>query len=94
MLKETTIPPRSEMEIMGCIDSKEPGTWLLEGYQFNQLLICVARSISIPKDQTVPIQVVNLDPLPVTLHKNTKIASAELIKEEAICSAFKEGIQS
>ena len=47
----------------------------------------MARSISIPNEQTLPIQAVNLDPLPVTLHKNTKIANAELIREEAICSA-------
>ena len=87
MLKKTTIPPRSEMEIMAHIHSKERGTWLLEGFQFKEIPICVARSISIPKEQTLPIRVVNLDPLPVTLHKNTKIANAELIREEAICSA-------
>ena len=47
----------------------------------------MARNISIPKEQTLPIRVVNLDPLPVTLHKNTKIANVKLIREEATCSA-------
>ena len=92
VLKKTTIPPRSEMEIMAHIHSKEPGTWLLEGFQSKELPICVARSISIPKEQTLPIRVVNLDPLPVTLHKYTKIANAELIREEAICSACEKEI--
>jgi len=90
MLKKTTIPPRSEMEVMAHIDSKEPGTWLLEGSQFKELPICVAKSISIPKEQTLPIRVVNLDPLPATLYKNTKIANAELIREEAICSVCED----
>ena len=52
VFKKTTIPPRSEMEIMAHIHSKEPGTWLLEGCQFKELPIFVARCISIPKDQT------------------------------------------
>ena len=86
MLKKTIIPPRCEMEIMAHIHSKEIGTWLLEGFQFKELSIYVVRSISIPKEQTLPILAVNLDPLPVTLHKNKKVANAELIREEAICS--------
>lgn len=51
VLKKTVIPPRCEMEVMAHI----PKTWLLEGLQFKELPICVARSISIPKEQTLPI---------------------------------------
>jgi len=58
-----------------------PKSWLLEGLQFKELLICVARCISSPNEQTLPIQVINLDPLPVTLHKNKKVANAEIIRE-------------
>ena len=76
---------------MARIDSKEPGTWLLEGLQFKELPICVARCISSPNEQTLPIRVINLDPLPVTLHKNTKVANAEIIREEAICTASEQG---
>ena len=91
VLKKTVIPPRSEMEVMARIDSEEPGTWLLEGLQFKELPICVARCISSPNKQTLPIRVINLDPLPVTLHKNTKVAIAEIIREEAICTASEQG---
>jgi len=51
VLKKMVIPPRSEMEVMACIDSKEPGTWLLEGFHFKELSICVARCISSPNEQ-------------------------------------------
>lgn len=37
VLKKIVIPPRSEMEVMARIDSKESGTWLLEGLQFKEL---------------------------------------------------------
>ena len=81
-----TIPPRSEMEIMARIHSKEEGTWLLEGTPFKELPIYVARALMAPRKQNVPIRIVNVDPLPVTIHRNTKIATAELITEEVICS--------
>ena len=48
VLKKTVIPPTSEMEVMARIDFKEPGTWLLEGLQFKELPIFVARCISSP----------------------------------------------
>ena len=67
------------MEVMARIDSKEPGTWLLEGLQFKELPFCVARCVSSLIEQTLPMQVINLDPLYVTLHKNTKAAYAEII---------------
>ena len=60
------------------------------GSEFKKLPICVTRNTLIPKDQTLSIWVVNLDQLPVTLHKITKIASAELIREEAICSVYEK----
>ena len=42
----------------------------------------------LPRNQSVPIRIVNLDTAPVTLYKNTKIATAELISDEAICCTF------
>ena len=87
-IKESLIiPSRSEVEIMAHLHNKEEGTWLLEGTQFRKLPICVARVLTVPKNQSVPIRIVNLDPFPVTVHKNTKIATAELITDEAICIA-------
>jgi len=41
----------------------------------------------VPKNQSVPIQLVNLDLFPATVHKNTKIATAKLITDETICTA-------
>ena len=62
-------------------------TWLLEATQFKELPICIARVLAAPRNQNVPIRIVNLDPLPVTVYKNTKIATAELITDRAICNA-------
>ena len=39
-----------------------------------------------PRNQSVPIRIVNMDTLLVTLRKNTKIATAELVSDETICS--------
>ena len=56
------------------------------GYNIQKLPICVARALTAPRNQSAPIRIVNLDTVPVTLHKNTKIATAELISDKAICS--------
>ena len=82
---------RSEMEVMVHITSEEKGTWLIEGTIFKKLPICAARALTAPRNQSVPIRIVNLDTVPVTLHKNTKIATAELISDEAICSRVETG---
>ena len=58
----------------------DEGTWLLEGTQFKELS-------TVPRNHSVPIRLVNLDPLPVTVHRNIKIATAKLITDEAICTA-------
>ena len=42
--------------------------------------------LTAPRNQHVPIRLVNLDPSPVTVYKNTKIATAELITDKAVCS--------
>ena len=76
-----TIPPRSEMEVMAHIQFKEEGIWLLEGTMFKKLLICVTRALTVPRNQSALIRIVNLDTVPVTLYKNTKIANAELISD-------------
>ena len=81
-----SIPPRNEMEVMAHIHSEEKGTWLLAGTIFKKLPICVARALTAPRNQSGPIRIVILDTVPVILHKNTKIATAELISDEAICS--------
>jgi len=69
--------------------SQEPGYWKSPNLR-SYVPICVARCITIPKEQTLPVRVVNLDPLPITLHKTTKIAVAKLIREEAICSTSED----
>lgn len=74
------------MEVMAHIHSEEKGTWLLAGTIFKKLPICVARALTAPRNQSGPIRIVILDTVPVILHKNTKIATAELISDEAICS--------
>ena len=71
---------------MAHIHSEEAGTWLLEGTIFKKLSICLARALTAPRNQSAPIRIVILDTVPVTLYKNTKIATAELISNEAICS--------
>ena len=75
--EKLVIPSQSELEIIVHIHSKEVGTWLIEGVQFKEWPICVARAFVVPRDQVVPVRVVNLDPLPITLYKNTNIAMAE-----------------
>ena len=84
-----TMPPRSEMQVMAHIHSEEEDTWLLEGTIFKKVSICVARALAAPRNQSTPIRIVNLDTVPITLYENTKITTAELISDEAICSTSK-----
>ena len=86
VMENLTIPPRSEIEVMAHIHSEEKGTWLLEGTIIKKLSIYVSRILTVPRNQSVPIRIVNLDTVAVTLCKNTKIATAELISDEDICS--------
>ena len=74
------------MEVMAHIHSEEEGTWLLERTMSKKLSICFARALIVPRNQSAPIRIVNLDTVQVTLYKNTKIATVELISDEAICS--------
>ena len=52
MMENLTIPLRSEVEIMAHIHTDEDGTWLLEGTQFKELAICVARALTAPRNQS------------------------------------------
>ena len=88
MMENLTIPPRSEVEIMAHIHTDEDGIWLVQGTQFKELPICVARALTAPRNQHVPIRLVNLDPSPVTVYKNIKIATAELVTDEAVYSTY------
>ena len=54
------------------------------------IIIFIARTLVNPKDQAVVLQVVNTDVSPVTLYKNSTLAKAELINQEAICSTLEE----
>ena len=74
VIENLTIPPRSEMEVMAYIHSEEQSTWLLEGTIFKKLSICVARTLTVPRNQSATIRIFNLDTVPVTLYKNIKIA--------------------
>ena len=78
--KTVTIPPASEMEILGRLPA-EGGPWLIEGIQQKCL---VARSVVIPANNTIPVRIANTSTLPVTLHQGMKVATAELVDETHI----------
>ena len=88
VMENLTFPPRIDMEVMAHFHSEEESTWLLEGTIFKKLSICVARILTVPRNQSASIRSVNLDTVLVTLYKNIKIVTAELISDEAICSAY------
>ena len=78
--KTVTIPPASEMEILGRLPA-EGGPWLIEGIQQKCL---VARSVVIPANNTIPVRIANTSTLPVTLHQGMKVATAGLVDETHI----------
>ena len=85
------VPPRSEMEIVAHLDSKEDGTWLVEGISSPSAQIMIARALTKAQDQSVVLRIVNIDVSPVTLYRNSKIATAELITDSAICNTCEQG---
>ena len=88
MVETLTVPSGSEVETMVQLSSGS-GTWLVEGNQCVHIGILVARAVVTPKNNTIPVRIVNTTALPVTVFKGMKIAMAELI-DEAITSGITE----
>ena len=91
VLQKYVIPPHSELEIAAHLDSQEAGTWLIEGTPSESAKVLVARVLTKPQNHSVVLRVVNTDVSPVTLYKNSKIATAELINDSAICTTSEQG---
>ena len=81
-----TIPASSEMEISARVNSNVKGMWLVESDVSNSQSVCVARALVSTHNEIVPLRVVNTNLIPVTLHKNSRVAIAEHINETAICN--------
>ena len=58
------------------------------GYSIQKAINLCCKDLTVPRNQSAPIRIVNLDTVPVTLYKNTKIATAESISDEAICIQY------
>ena len=79
VMENLTFPPRSDMEVMAHFHSEEEGTWLPEGTIFKKLSICVARILTVLRNQSASIRSINLDTVPVTLYKNIKTSRLSLL---------------
>ena len=88
LVDNVNIPPRSEMENTGWIHSTTNGTWLIEQPSSSKLPIFITRMLVNPRDQAVVLRVVNTGVSPVTLYKNSTLAKAKLIDQEAICMQY------
>ena len=86
-----TVPAGSEMEITGHVHSAVRGTWLVENDDATTLSVCVARTHATNQGENVLLRAVNTGLTPATLHRNSKIAIAELTNDAEICTIGREG---
>ena len=76
----TRIPPRSEMEIMACLEAETgPGTWLLEQSQGKKTTTVIARALIETKSNRVPVRVLNPELEEVTIYAGAQIAALESV---------------
>ena len=99
-----TIAPVSEMEIMGNVNMDCTGTWLVEDRVFKNPPILVARAVVSPQKGRFPNRVLNLTLEPITVYKDTRIATGESMEhnieainaltESSSCSFLQQDDQS
>ena len=66
--KTTRIPPRSELEIMACLDEKVGhGTWLLEQLSDKMIPAVVARALIREETERIPVRLLNTGTEPVVV---------------------------
>ena len=79
------IPPLSEIEVMGAVPQlkeTESSTWLLEDGRQGRGATLVARAVVNPQHGTVPVRLLNTRDEQVSIQKNRKVATIELLPEE------------
>ena len=77
-----TISPVSEMEIMGNMSMECTGTWLVEGRVAKKPPIFVARAVTPPQQDRLPIRMLNLSSKSITIYKGTRIAMGESVEHD------------
>ena len=77
----TRIPPRSEMEVMACLEQEVgEGMWLLEGSVEKSLPAAVGRVLVETKQNRVPVLLLNPGVETVTIHTGTEIGTLERVE--------------
>lgn len=77
----TRLPPRSEMEVLACLDEAvEQGTWMLEQALDKNLPAVVARALVGTGTHQVPIRLLNPGAEEITIYAGTQIATIERVE--------------
>ena len=82
MIEDTTIPPKSQMEVLACVlGPVSEETWLLEGLETSTQRrwkeIAVARSVVSPGSRKIPVRLLNRHDCSITIPKDTLLTTLE-----------------
>ena len=79
--RTTRLPPRSEMEVLACLDEAvEQGTWMLEQALDKNLPAVIARALVRTGTHQVPIRLLNPGAEEITIYAGTQIANIERVE--------------
>ena len=79
-LRTVEVPPRSFLEVTGCLDAAVDGIWVLEEAAEKHHPFAVARALVEPTTTTIPVRILNPSSEPVTVYSGVvlgTLASAE-----------------
>ena len=93
--QDTTTPPNCQMEVLACVQGQaDSGNWLLEGLAVmaprKQKEVMEARALVNPASREIPICVLNIHNKPITIAKDTPVATLERLQSEP--SAIEAGV--
>ena len=91
MQESITVPPYSEVEVMGgipAVAAQKP--WLVEGKQTKRCAVMVARALVEPESNKIPVRLLNPRDVEVPIRKGTILAELEKVRCHSNLSATRE----
>lgn len=95
LLESLTVPPLSEVEVMGRTpDQAKRKPWIVQGKQAQRCGVMVARALVEPEGNEVPVRLLNPRDVEVSVSKGTILAELESIPDSSTISAVAEQPES
>ena len=95
MQESITVPPYSEVEVMGgipAVAAQKP--WLVEGKQTKRCAVMVARALVEPESNKIPVRLLNPRDVEVPIRKGSILAELEKVPTSSVVTAISQQPES